>query len=178
MTTMAQPTKVELLHELRTTRDDVISHVAAMDDTALAGGRYEHGWDAREILAHIASIEWTYPRLIDLAAQPDEAQPDEAQPAANGNGSPAIPAATAPAVSDYNGRQVAKRAAASRSDLLDEFRKNRNALIAAVEATPDDMFDRHVRSFGGVEGPLGAVIRLVAIDHVRAHLNDMIGGGA
>lgn len=171
MTTMAQPTKIELLHELRTTRDDLLSHVVSMDDAALAGGRYEHGWAAREILAHVASIEWTYPRLIDLATQPADAAPAPA----NGTRRPAAANAAAPAVDDYNERQVAKRAAASKNDLLDEFRKNRNALIAAVEATPEDVLARRVRSFGGVEGTLAEVIRFVAIDHVRSHINDLIG---
>lgn len=177
MTTMAEPTKVELLHELRTTRDDLLAHAGALDDAALAAGRYENGWDARQILAHVASIEWTYPRLIDLATQPAPAT-------VNGGGAPAAaaPAASAPPASprvdDYNDRQVAKRAAASKQDLLDEFRKNRNALIAAIEATPDDVLARRVRSFGGVEGTLLAVIRYIAVDHVRAHLNDIVGGGA
>ena len=73
----------------------------------------------------------------------------------------------------YNDRQVAKRADTSLADLLDEFARNRAATIAAVEATEEALLAAPIRSAGGVEGPLGAVIRWVAVDHVQDHVRDI-----
>ena len=137
----------------------------------LEEGRYENGWNGRQILAHIASIEWSYPRLIDIAR--DAASPPPA-PAAT-------PAADPPTRSmrggndAYNDRQVAKRAHLSVADLLDEFERNRAATIAAVEAADERLFDQQIRSAGGVVGPLAEVFHQVAVAHVLGHTRDISG---
>ena len=61
-------TKDELLTALRTSGREVVERLTALPEADLARGGYENGWNGREILAHIATIEWTYPRLIQLAA--------------------------------------------------------------------------------------------------------------
>ena len=61
------PSKAELLAALRSSRDEVLALVRGLPPERLEEGRYENGWNGRQILAHIASIEWTYPRLIDIA---------------------------------------------------------------------------------------------------------------
>ena len=176
------PAKNELLDALRRTAADVVAKVSALDDATLAGGRYENGWNAKEILAHMASIEWAYPRLIDLARgahagspgrQPPPAAPSEARPA-GASSVQAKPGGT-PAINDYNARQVAKRAGATKDELIAEFQKNRAALITAVQQADDGLFSREITSAGGAEGPLAAVLQFVAVDHVRVHLRDLIG---
>ena len=73
-------TKQELIAKLRTNADDATTKLRAIPDEAWQQGRYENGWNARQILAHVASIEWTYPRLIDLAKQtPGQPPADNAQ---------------------------------------------------------------------------------------------------
>src|SRR3970040_1455364 len=66
-------TKAQLLDALRTTGDDATTRLRALPASAFSAGRYENGWNARQILAHIAAIEWTYARLVDLG--PDGASP-------------------------------------------------------------------------------------------------------
>lgn len=69
---MAEPTipsKSELVDELTRSGQDAVRNLRAMPAEAFEQGRYENGWNGREILAHVASIEWTYPRLIELAKQ-------------------------------------------------------------------------------------------------------------
>jgi hypothetical protein len=176
-------TKTELLEALRTTGDDVKARVAALDDATLASGRYENGWNARQILAHMASIEWTYPRLIDVAKAAANPQPAPAQPAPKPaaetppSSAQAAPAGT-PQILDYNERQVAKRAEASKQELIDEFAKNRAALIAAVEATDDALLAQQVTSAGGARGSLAEVIHFTAVQHTRVHLADLLGEGS
>ncbi len=75
MTEQGVLSKSELLSALRSSQQDALDRLGALSDDRFEGGRYEGGWNARQILAHIASIEWTYPRLIDVARQgpPDQA---------------------------------------------------------------------------------------------------------
>ena len=164
-------TKRGLLEALRASRDEVLTLVRALPAERLEDGRYENGWNGRQILAHIASIEWSYPRLIDIAR--DAASPPPA-PAAT-------PAADPPTRSmrggndAYNDRQVAKRAHLSVADLLDEFERNRAATIAAVEAADERLFGQQIRSAGGVVGPLAEVFHQVAVAHVLGHTRDISG---
>ena len=160
------PTKRELLAELASSRDEVLALVRSMDPAELEDGRYENGWNARQILAHIASIEWSYPRLIDIARTPPapQAAPPPTRDMKGGNDS-------------YNDRQVAKREGMTVAELLAEFEKNRAATIRAVEATEDELFARRIRSAGGVVGPLATVIHLIAVVHVLGHARDIAGKG-
>ena len=161
-------TKQGLLQDLRTSRDEVLRIVRALPAAKLEEGRYENGWNGRQILAHIASIEWSYPRLIDIAHDAGSPKPQAA-------------AADPPTRSmrggndAYNDRQVAKRASVSVPDLLTEFETNRAATIAAVEAADDALFAREIRSAGGIVGPLADVFHQVAVLHVLGHARDISG---
>jgi hypothetical protein len=172
-------TKNELIEALRTSGDKVISTLAGIKEADLERGRYENGWNGRQILAHIASIEWTYPRLIDLArGAPEERSPASAatptRPAPTARGQPGM-ASGSPQILSYNDRQVEKRAGASVSDLVDEFKKNRAATIAAVEAADESLFAKEITSAGGAQGPLATVFNFVAVLHVLDHVGDITG---
>jgi uncharacterized protein (TIGR03083 family) len=160
------PSKAELLQALGSSRDEVIALVRSLPPARLEEGRYENGWNGRQILAHIASIEWSYPRLIDIARTPP--QPAEEAP----------PTRTMKGGNDsYNDRQVAKREHMTVAELLAEFEKNRAATIQAVEAADDELFGRRIRSAGGVVGPLALVFHQIAVAHVLGHARDIKGDG-
>ena len=167
------PTRAELLAALRASRDEVLALVRGLPPGRLEEGRYENSWNGRQILAHIASIEWTYPRLIDLAREAAEAGPGPAAGAAD------PPSRTMRGGNDaYNERQVARRAHMSRDELLAEFERNRAATIAAVEAVDDVLLARPIRSAGGIAGPLASVFQRVAVEHVLGHARDLAGPAA
>jgi uncharacterized damage-inducible protein DinB len=167
MTGKRFPTKAELLAALRASRDEVLATVRALPPAALEQGRYESGWNGRQILAHLASIEWTYPRLLDIAREAAAVVP-----AAEGE----TPTRAMRGGNDaYNERQVAKRAHLSTAELLDEFERNRAATIRAVEAADEALFARTIRSAGGVTGPLALVFHRVAVEHVLGHARDLAG---
>jgi uncharacterized damage-inducible protein DinB len=156
------PTKDQLLAALAASRDEVLAIVRSMEPARLEEGRYENGWNGRQILAHIASIEWTYPRLIDIARTPPA--PVEATP----------PTRAMKGGNDaYNERQVAKREHLSVAELLAEFERNRAATIQAVEATEEALLARPIRSAGGVVGPLATVFHQIAVAHVLGHARDI-----
>lgn len=165
-------TKQQLLEALRASREEVLASLRAIAPVDFEQGRYESGWNGRQILAHVASVEWTYPRLIEMAkGEPPAPRPDD-RPA------PSQQVAYQPAqgsvpVNDYNERQVAKRADTSVADLLAEFERNREATIAAVEAAPEELFAKPVRSAGGMFGPLASALWGIAVEHVRGHLRDI-----
>ena len=172
--------KIELVEMLRASGDDAVRRLRALPADSFAEGRYENGWNGRQILAHIASIEWTYRRLIEVAQQADvpratDAQADVRRTAAQET--PGLPTrAAAGGIDAYNGRQVEKRVEASPSELIDEFARNRAQTIAAVEAADEALFTAEIRSAGGVTGPLAGVLRAVAVEHVRGHVRDIAGG--
>src|SRR5262245_33800654 len=168
--TMSEPTsldKAQLVAALRENGDEVASMLRALPPEVFEAGRYESGWNGRQILAHIASIEWTYPRLLDIARDAPaslDAPAGEPPTRAMRGGNDA-----------YNERQVAKRAHLSVADLLSEFERNRAATLAAVEAADETLFARHIRSAGGVTGPLATVFYQVAVAHVLGHTRDLAG---
>ena len=166
------PSRAELLEALRASRDQVLAIVRALPPERLEEGRYEAGWNGRQILAHIASIEGTYPRLIDIAreAPAAEAAPGTAEPEGG------LPTRAMRGGNDaYNERQVAKRASLTVAELLAEFERNRAGTIRAVEAVDEALLARPIRSAGGVVGPLATVLYQVAVMHVLGHARDIAG---
>lgn len=158
--------KAQLLDALRSSQREVIAKVEALPAEEFERGRYEDGWNGRQILAHIASIEWTYPRLIDVAREAEGGAQPSADPPQRRFRS---------GYSDYNQRQVEKRANASVEEILAEFRQNRDTTIAAVESAPEELFATPIRSAGGITGPLASVIYAIAVLHVQGHVNDIVG---
>lgn len=175
--------KERLLADLRATGERVETTLRAMPADAFERGAYENGWNARQILAHVASMEWTYPRLLEVAhaASQPEAPASAADPAPKPQrlerASEAAATSGTP-MDSYNDRQVAKRVDASVGDLLDEFAKNRAALIAAIDDADESLFDVQITSAGGARGPMSGVLRYVAIEHVAGHLRDITGESA
>ena len=172
MTEDRAPSKPELLEALRTSRQEVLRIVRALPAERLEEGRYENGWNGWQILAHVASMEWTYPKLIDVArtapatdaGSSSDRDPDGVATRTMRGGNDA-----------YNERQVTKRGHLSLTELLAEFERNRAATIRAVEAAEEPLFARRIRSAGGVVGPLASVFYQVAVAHVLGHARDIAG---
>ena len=100
-------TKGQLLAALRRSAAEALATLRALPARVFEEGRYENGWNGRQILAHLAAIEWTYPRLLELPAGGDAAT-QEGSPRGGMDG--------------YNDRQVEKRAGATIAALLEGLR--------------------------------------------------------
>ena len=61
------------------------------------------------------------------------------------------------------------------NSLIDLYLQHSPILIAAIEAADDDLFLQEVKSAGGIRGPLGYVLNLVAVMHVAGHVDDIVG---
>ena len=169
MTDQPVVTKPQLLANLRSSGEELLSKLAGLPAEAIEAGCYENGWNGRQVLAYIAAIEWTYPRLIDIARNgPPEKKPE-------------APAKSKPpkgGMNSYNDRQIERYANNTTAELLDVFRKNRETTISTIEATEDELFATEVKSAGGVKGPLGTVLNFVAVMHVNVHVNDVLDSAA
>ncbi len=159
------PSKSEIVEGLRTSGVRASETLRALDAERLEAGVYEGGWNGIQLVAHIASIEWTYPRLIGRAEAAGAVVSAVARPSGEPRGG----------MDGYNERQVAQRADRTLEELIEEFERNRAATIEAVEAADDALFAEAIRSGGGVEGTLAEVFQNVTIDHVLGHLADLTG---
>ena len=178
------PTKQQLIDALRANGAHAAEMLRALPDAAFEQGRYENGWNGRQILAHVASIEWTYRRLIDVAKQaPAGEQRAEGRERRDGGvrrtseaEAAGLPTRRAEGgIDTYNERQVEKRAGASIGELIDEFERNRAGTIAAVEGSDEALLQTPIRSAGGVTGALAGVLQAVAVGHVQMHVADITG---
>ena len=153
-------TRNDLLAALRDDAARLPQVVAAIGADDLERGVYENGWSARQLLAHLAAIEWTYPRLIEQARSPAEARPTS-----SASGSFNMDA--------YNHRQVSNRADATIPELLEEFARNRQSTISAIAEAEEQLLNQPTRSAGGAQGTLLEVLTNVTLAHVRTHLSDL-----
>jgi len=166
MAAQSTPSKAQLIETLRSSGAETAARLRSLPPEAFEQGRYENGWNGRQILAHIASIEWTYPRLFDLAREASTPRPA-------GPAGPAAGRGMQGGINDYNERQVEKRAGASVAELIDEFETNRATTIAAAESADEALFSTPIRSAGGITGPLASVLTAIAVLHVIQHVNDI-----
>jgi uncharacterized protein (TIGR03083 family) len=154
-------TKEQLLDNIRASERAFLDAAGAVPAGQWSEGRYEEGWTAKDILAHVASVEWTYPKLLDLAQMP-KVERDAEKHFRGGTGG-------------YNQRQVEKRAEASIDELIEEFRRNRKATIEAVEQADEELLRAQVRSAGGIEGTAAEVMNYLTVIHLNGHLDDIKG---
>ncbi|HZU76799.1 MAG TPA: DinB family protein [Dehalococcoidia bacterium] len=153
-------TRDELLAELRASGAEVLAAMQAVPAGRLESGAYENGWTVRQLLAHLASMEYAYGRLPDLAHR-------VASGTVADNGG-------AVAIDEYNARQVARRAGYPVAELADEFARGRARLINQVRELDEALLAVHVRSAGGSSGTLARVIAAVAAAHVRTYVRDLL----
>ncbi len=170
MTQQPPMSKTQLLEALLSGERELVDKLSGLPADAFERERYENGWNGREILAHIASLEWTYPRLLDIPKQGES--PGATESRAKSSSPPTR--SVRGGIGSYNERQVEKRAGASVADLLAEFQTNRAATIAAVEQADDALLATPITSSGGIKGPLATVIYLIAVMHVQGHVNDIV----
>ena len=148
----------ELVQDLRDSGSEALAAMMAVPESALDRGCYEQGWTVRQIMAHVASMEFAYRRLPELARGSRDAQTTTGGGRFDMDG--------------YNARQVDKRKSTPPAELAEEFRRGRGALVVLIADTEAGLLDTPVRTAGGVTGSLGQAIQETAVSHVRTHSAD------
>jgi DinB superfamily/Mycothiol maleylpyruvate isomerase N-terminal domain len=149
----------ELVEQLRDSGAEALAAIRSVPAARLDNGAYGSGWTVKQIMAHVASMEFAYRRLPSLASGARDAQ--------------APPGGGTFDMDGYNARQVERRATATAEELADEFARGRGTLIAEISAVDELLLQTSIRTADGLPGTLAEVIVQTAVDHVRSHSADL-----
>jgi len=151
-------TKDEIVNTIQNVQSDIEQAVSSMPEQAWATGVYEDGWNARQILTHMASMSGITGFVLNLASAP----------AGTGSGIGADFN-----VDDFNRVQIAAREGASPAILVGEIRASFEKDISAVRTAPDELIKKHYRTPWEIEGEVGDIIVNSLNDHTGMHLADL-----
>ena len=133
---------------------------SVMPEDAWDKGVYENGWNAKQILCHVALSANVPAFLIAAARSPEPAK----MPGGGDN------------IDDFNESQVAMRMEKPVAEIVKELNSTYEQAVNVVQATPDELFAKQIRTPWQTEGELGALILDEDIrDHVMVHLADISG---
>ena len=147
-------TKQETIQAIRDSEERVSQTFGKLSEPQLATRVHDPedtGWTAKQVLAHLAGRAQGYQRLLR------QAQSD---------GAPAPPPGFN--VDEWNQQRVSERIEKTAPDLLSEFRRVHEDLIAQVEAMSDAVFETQVVRPQGTM-TLGEAIAMVGGRHSINH---------
>lgn len=151
------------------TRDEIITAieenkrqadrlVSATPAGKWSAGVYENGWNARDLLSHLASTSAVGGFVMTTAKTP---------PGSGTSGGGAFDN------DDFNAQQVALRESKSVRELADEIMANCERDIQAIRGAPDDLLDKHYKAPWESEGPVSDVILGSIRGHIGVHLREL-----
>ena len=130
-------------------------------ETVIHGG--EGGWNRRQMLAHIVTIDKRHAMRVRISA----GLPDP---------SGVTDQSALPPINDWNERQVDARAGSSVADLLAEMRRNRNDLITLFRTLTPEQRDRiHINRAGLPPLPFAEWLLPVVHQHAIDHMREVVG---
>src|SRR3990172_12456662 len=148
--------KDEIVRTIRESQREIENVASSLPDTAWSRGVYEHGWNAKQLFCHLSESSGVASFLIGMARAP----------AGAGGGEPMD-------IDVWNARQVSALQDKPVSELLDHLRGRCERDIASVQAAPDDLLSRPVKTPWGAEGPVGDIIVQSIQEHGGMHLADL-----
>jgi hypothetical protein len=148
--------KTDIIEVIRNTQDEVEKLVSSAAESAWSKPAYDQGWNAWQLLCHIASTSGVAGFLIMMAKSP---------------GSGGMSADFD--VDAWNVQAVAARQDKPIAEVLEEVRGNCQRDIESVQNAPDGLLAQHFRAPWGVEGPLADVIVGSIEEHLMMHVRDL-----
>lgn len=148
--------KTDIIAAIRDVQGEVERLVSSAAESAWSKPAHEQGWNARQLLCHIASTSGVAGFLIGMAKAPG----------AGGIG-PGFD------VDAWNAQAVAARQDKSIAEVLEEVRGNCQRDIESVQNAPDGLLAQHFQPLWGEEGPLGDVIVGSIEGHLMMHVRDL-----
>ncbi len=148
--------KTDIVEVIRNTQEEVEKLVSSAAESAWSKPVYEQGWNAKQLLCHIASTSGAARFLIGMAKAPGS----------GGMGADFD-------IDAFNAQQVAARKAKPITEVLEEVRGNCQRDIESIKNTADDLLAQHFRAPWGVEGPLADVIVISIEGHLMMHVRDL-----
>lgn len=150
-------TKAEIVRTIEEFKSGMEECVSSMPETAWSTGVYEGGWNARQILSHIASTSGVAGFILNMAQA----------------SAPAMPGGAAFNIDDFNRTQVDMRAGKSVDEVLSEIRSTLQRDADAVQAADEALINKPFKAPWDMEGPVGDLIISSFKEHLGMHLSDL-----
>jgi len=149
-------TKEELIRELSANARELVIFFTSLGPDQLATGVYTDGpqWTARQVFAHLVTIEASMQRLFQNILEGGPGSPEDFD------------------VARFNRTQPRKLDGLSMEEMVNRFEAVRGETIQMVEEMTQQDLDREGRHAFHGHGRLGRFIRW-AYEHARIHENDV-----
>ena len=148
--------KEDVIGAIHSVRQEVERLVSSTPESAWSGPGYEQGWNAEQLLCHMASTSGVAGFLIAMAKAPGT----------GGMGADFD-------IDAWNAQAVAARQEKPLAEILEEVRGNCQRDIESVQAAADDLLAQHFRAPWETEGPLADVIIDSIGEHIMTHVRDL-----
>ncbi len=144
-----------LVQAIRKSLEDIERVASILSESAWSTGVYEQGWNARQVLCHLAAGARFASTMIGASQAPSRPDPGTFDQ------------------DTFNAAQVEARKDKSVAELLDELRTKSEEAIEVVQSTSDQILSGHFKAMWGAEGPLADVIIEAMGDHTGTHLGEL-----
>ena len=171
--------KADVLRALREGEQGVSERLSAISPEQFEQGSFEQGWNARQTLAHVASMEALYRGIITVLT--GRRSVDEDSPGPHPGASTPAPD---PDEDDEDEEEsisfevlfqtmIDEREGATPAALLSEFRRHRRGLIHIVAETDEALLCRPLGSADAPDESLAATVCQHVL-HVNAHVAQIV----
>lgn len=150
--------KNDIAKSMRDQQQEIEQVARSLPEAAWSKGVYEAGWNAKQLLCHLAESPGVAGFLVGLAKAP----PSETTSASVGMD-----------IDAWNAQRVAALEGKSLSELLDQLRVNSERNVAAVEAAPEELLAQPIKTPWGAEGAVADIILGSIREHGGTHLADL-----
>jgi len=148
--------KENVIGVIRNAQHEVEKLVSSAPESAWSKPAYEQGWNARQLLCHIASTSGVAGFLVGMAKAPGS----------GGMGADFD-------VDAWNAQAVAARQDKPITEVLEEVRGSCQRDVESVQNAPAGLLAQHFRAPWGAEGPLADVIVGTIEGHLMMHARDL-----
>lgn len=167
--------KADVLRQLRAGEQSVTEQLSAIAPERFEQGSFEQGWNARQTLAHVSSMEALYRGIVTMLSGRRSVDEDTWGPPSG------VPAPD-PDEDDEEETVsfdvlfrtlIDEREGATPAALLSEFRQHRRALIRIVAETDETLL---CRPLGPADAPDESLASTVCqhVLHVNAHVSQIV----
>ncbi len=148
--------KDDIVRAIREWQKETETVATSLPDSAWSSGVYEQGWNAKQLFCHLSESSGVASFLIGMAMAPVRANAGEPMD-----------------IDVWNAQQVSALQDKPVPELLNHLRSRSERDVAAVQAAPDDLLSRPIKTPWGAEGPLADVIVQSIREHGGMHLADL-----
>lgn len=154
-------TRDEIAAAIGAAREAIEQLASSASEGAWSSGVYENGWNAKQVLCHLAITAGVPSLLIGMAKAP--------RPAAS-----AQPTPDDSTIDAANERMVESLMGLPVDAIVGQVHRNYERGLADLANAPDDLLSEPMRTPWGSEGTLGELLLVEDLrDHVMVHLREL-----